>query len=122
MRYLVAFLSLLAVANAQFGSFFDQMFGGQDEGHHGGHHARQSPNNPSDASHYRQHYDGSVCDRYLCPDTLACVHFPHHCPCAWDAHEDKFELAEGKKACISKGGYSPKETARKVELARKGLL
>ena len=64
----------------------------------------------------------AVCDRYLCPDTLACVHFPHHCPCAWDAHEDKFELGEGKKACISKGGYSPTEAARKVELARKGLL
>ena len=68
MRYLVAFLSLLAVANAQFGSFFDQMFGGQDEGHHGGHHhARQSPNNPSDAAHYRQHYDGGT---FFCNPSL----------------------------------------------------
>ena len=56
MRYLIALLSLLAVANAQFGSFFDHMFNGGDshEGHHGGHH---SNNNPSDASHYRQRYE-----------------------------------------------------------------
>lgn len=64
----------------------------------------------------------AVCDKYLCPDTLACVHFPHHCPCAWDAHEDKVELAEGRKVCLSKGGFKPNEAARKVELARKGLL
>jgi len=62
------------------------------------------------------------CDNYLCPDTLACVHFPHHCPCAWDAHEDKFELADGRRLCVSKGGFRPGEAARKVELARKGLL
>lgn len=62
------------------------------------------------------------CDKYLCPDTLACVHFPHHCPCAWDAHEDKFELAEGRKVCLSRGGFRPDEAKRKVELARKGLL
>jgi hypothetical protein len=62
------------------------------------------------------------CDNYLCPDTLACVHFPHHCPCAWDLQEDKFELGEGKRLCASKGGLAQSETARKVELARKGLL
>lgn len=62
------------------------------------------------------------CDKYLCPDTLACVHFPHHCPCAWDAHEDKHELAEGNRICVSKGGFREGEAARKIELARKGLL
>ncbi len=38
---------------------------------------------------------------------------------------EKFELGGeggGKKICVSKGGYSSKEAARKVELARKGLL
>lgn len=64
----------------------------------------------------------AVCDNYLCPDTLACVHFPHHCPCAWDDNEEKFEMGEGKRVCISKGGFKPGEAARKIELARKGLL
>lgn len=64
----------------------------------------------------------ATCDNYLCPDTLACVHFPHHCPCPWDANEDKFELAEGHRLCASKGGFKAGETARKIELARKGLL
>lgn len=52
----------------------------------------------------------------------ACVHYPHHCPCAWPSHEDKFELAEGQRICVSKGGFKAGEAARKVELARKGLL
>lgn len=64
----------------------------------------------------------AVCDKYLCPDSLACVHYPHHCPCIWDQHEDKFEITDGKRLCISKGGFKDGEAARKVELARKGLL
>jgi hypothetical protein len=36
--------------------------------------------------------------------------------------EDKFELGEGIAICISKGGWKEGEAARKVELARKGLL
>ncbi|GJN74961.1 hypothetical protein VFPFJ_10775 [Purpureocillium lilacinum] len=125
MRLVLAFLSLLSCAAAQFG-FFDQMFGGgggqHDDGHPHQQHQHRQANNPSDASLYRAHYDQSSCDNYLCPDTLACVHFPHHCPCAWDAHEDKFELADGRRLCVSKGGFRPGEAARKVELARKGLL
>ncbi|KXX75598.1 Long chronological lifespan protein 2 [Madurella mycetomatis] len=114
-------LLLLALASsvaAQFG-FFDQMFGGS-----GGqqHHHHQAQNVPSDSSVYRAQYARSHCDKYLCPDTLACVHFPHHCPCAWPSHEDKFELAEGQRICVSKGGFKAGEAARKVELARKGLL
>ncbi|RFU78217.1 long chronological lifespan 2 [Trichoderma arundinaceum] len=122
MRLLIALISFFALANAQFG-FFDQMFGGGGGGGGGGHHQEQrSQNNPSDARFYQHHYTHSACDKYLCPDTLACVHFPHHCPCAWDAHDDKFELAEGKRACVSKGGFKQGEAARKIELARKGLL
>lgn len=64
----------------------------------------------------------ATCDKYLCPDTLACVHFPHHCPCAFDAHEEKFELADGQRICVSRGGFKEGEAARKIELARKGLL
>lgn len=64
----------------------------------------------------------AYCSNYLCPDTLACVHFPHHCPCPWPSHEDKFELGEGHRVCVSKGGFKAGEAARKVELARKGLL
>jgi len=37
--------------------------------------------------------------------------------------EDKFELVEeGLKICVSKGGFKAGESARKVELARKGLI
>jgi len=49
------------------------------------------------------------------------VHFPHHCPCAWEV-EDKVELGDGIAVCASKGGYKAGEAARKIELARKGLL
>jgi|TARA_R110002003_G_scaffold145_8_gene13397 hypothetical protein len=50
------------------------------------------------------------------------VHFPHHCPCAWDTVEDKAELGDGIAICGSKGGWAEGEFARKVELARKGVL
>lgn len=62
------------------------------------------------------------CSNFLCPDTLACVHFPHHCPCPHATVEEKVELGEGIKICASKGGFKQAETARKIELARKGLL
>lgn len=64
----------------------------------------------------------AYCSNYLCPDTLACVAVPHHCPCAWPANEDKFELAEGQRICVSKGGFKEGEAARKIELMRKGML
>jgi len=62
------------------------------------------------------------CENYLCPGTLACVHFPHHCPCPHPDVEEKVELGEGSAVCVSKGGYKAGEAARKIELARKGLL
>ena len=64
----------------------------------------------------------AYCSNYLCPDTLACVSFPHHCPCPWPANEDKFELADGQRTCVSKGGFKEGEAARKVELMRQGKL
>ncbi|RKU47103.1 Long chronological lifespan protein 2 [Coniochaeta pulveracea] len=112
----VLFFVLIGTVSAQFG-FFEQMFNGGQQQHN------QAPQNvPSDSTRYRNSYDQSHCDKYLCPDTLACVHYPHHCPCAWPSHEDKFELAEGQRICVSKGGFKAGEAARKVELARKGLL
>ena len=62
------------------------------------------------------------CDKYLCPHTLSCVHFAHHCPCAFPAVEDKVEFGDGSMVCVSKGGWAAGEASRKVELARKGLL
>ena len=62
------------------------------------------------------------CTNYLCPGTLACVSFPHHCPCAFPAVEDKVELSDGSAICVSKGGFKEGEVARKVELARMGKL
>lgn len=54
MRLLFTFLSLFALAQAQFG-FFDQMFGQQQQQHQQHHH--QQGNVPSDANMYRQRYD-----------------------------------------------------------------
>ncbi|KAG8163505.1 hypothetical protein KVR01_006802 [Diaporthe batatas] len=124
-QFLLSLLfALLGTVSAQF-NFFEQMFGGQGggggEGHHHQHHQQQQ-NAPSDSAWYRAQVDRAHCENYLCPDTLACVHFPHHCPCAWPSHEDKFELADGQRICISRGGFKAGEAARKVELARKGLL
>ena len=67
-------------------------------------------------------FEQAQCSNYLCPDTLACVHFPHHCPCAFPENEDKVELGDGIAICASKGGYKQGETMKKIELARKGLL
>ncbi|EHA52480.1 Long chronological lifespan protein 2 [Pyricularia oryzae] len=114
-------LALMGTVSAQFGGFFDQMFGGGGGGG-GGQQQRQEQNVPSDSAWYRSNVDAAVCSNYLCPDTLACVHFPHHCPCPFPDHEDKFELAEGQRICVSRGGFKAGEAARKVELARKGLL
>ncbi|KAI0883123.1 uncharacterized protein GGS22DRAFT_167927 [Annulohypoxylon maeteangense] len=117
IHILLALLSLTTLASAQFG-FFDQMFGGQQQQQQ----QRQQQNSPSDSSIYQTNFNRLHCENYLCPDTLACVHFPHHCPCAWPANEDKFEMGEGHRICVSKGGFKQGEAARKVELARKGLL
>ena len=62
------------------------------------------------------------CTNFLCPGTLACVHFPHHCPCPHPDVEDKIEFGDGSMVCVSKGGYKAGEANRKIELARKGLL
>ncbi|EAT81757.1 long chronological lifespan protein 2 [Parastagonospora nodorum] len=103
-------------SRAQFG-FFDQMFGNQ------GHQQHQEPQNVrSDSSWYQAQYEGAQCTHYLCPGTLSCVHFPHHCPCAWESVEDKAELGDGIAICGSKGGWKEGEFAKKVELARKGVL
>ncbi|KAI3399230.1 hypothetical protein diail_7391 [Diaporthe ilicicola] len=122
-QFLLSLLfALLGTVSAQF-NFFEQMFGGQGGGGGGQqHHQQHQQNAPSDSSWYRSQVDRAHCENYLCPDTLACVHFPHHCPCAWPSHEDKFEMADGQRICVSKGGFKAGEAARKVELARKGLL
>ncbi|KHN94936.1 uncharacterized protein MAM_07163 [Metarhizium album ARSEF 1941] len=123
MQLLILLMSLFALATAQF-DFFEHLFGGHNAHEHQQQQQQQQQqqNNPSDAGLYVSRYEQSHCDKYLCPDTLACVHFPHHCPCPWAANEDKFELGEGTRVCISKGGFKAGEAARKIELARKGWL
>lgn len=118
LRAVVVLVATLFVtsASAQFG-FFDQMFGGQQQ-----QQQQQQQNVRSDAGWYKAQYENAHCDKYLCPGTLSCVHFPHHCPCAWGATEDKVELGDGIAICASKGGYRDGETIRKIELARKGVL
>ncbi|KAH1525914.1 hypothetical protein KXX18_003474 [Aspergillus fumigatus] len=117
VRCLGALLFLASVAQAQF-QFFEHMFGGG----HQEHHQQNTQNSASDSARYQQLWEGTNCNKYLCPGTLACVDFPHHCPCAHPNVEDKVELGEGSAVCISKGGYKPGEAARKIELARKGLV
>ncbi|KAJ5908908.1 hypothetical protein N7495_001590 [Penicillium taxi] len=113
-----ALLMLVSVAQAQF-NFFEHMFGaGQQQQNH----QQGSQNAPSDSSRYQNMWSQTPCSNYLCPDTLACVHFPHHCPCPHPGVEEKFELGEGSAICVSKGGFKQGEAARKIELARKGLL
>ncbi|KAJ5536572.1 hypothetical protein N7513_009758 [Penicillium frequentans] len=113
-----AILMLVAVAQAQF-NFFDHMFGGnqQQQGHHQG-----AQDVSSDSSRYQNSWNQAQCSKYLCPDTLACVSVPHHCPCPHPDVEEKVELGEGSAICVSKGGFKAGEAARKIELARKGLL
>ncbi|KKK15945.1 hypothetical protein P175DRAFT_0479549 [Aspergillus ochraceoroseus IBT 24754] len=117
IKTLGALLLLVSLVHAQF-QFFEQMFSGS-----GGQERKQASQNvPSDSSRYNSMWDGARCDKYLCPGTLACVHFPHHCPCPHPDVEEKFELGEGSAVCVSRGGYKAGEAARKVELARKGLI
>ncbi|TVY23055.1 Long chronological lifespan protein [Lachnellula hyalina] len=118
MLPLLATLLLISSVSAQF-DFFNMFNNGQqNQAQH-----RQDPQNvPSDSAWYQQNYDAARCTNYLCPDTLACVHFPHHCPCPHPAVEEKFELGEGRAVCVSKGGFKEGEAGRKIELARKGLI
>ncbi|CCU79091.1 unnamed protein product [Blumeria hordei] len=117
------FLTLVTAAifyfyhsNAQF-EFFEQMFSNHHEQQH-----HQPQNSPPDSAGYQTAYDDTYCTNYLCPDTLACVESPNNCPCPHPRVEEKFVIGEGKYVCISKGGFKPGEAARKLELARKGLL
>lgn len=148
---LSSLLLFLSAANAQF-AFFDQMFQQQGQRHEPQNVASDSSwyQQNYDNGIVVQLLctilvlirDLARCSNYLCPDTLgttdadllffgrhcmtdlntACVSFPHHCPCPHPAVEEKFELSDGKSICISKGGFRAGEAARKVELARKGLL
>ncbi|KAF2084609.1 long chronological lifespan protein 2 [Saccharata proteae CBS 121410] len=112
-------LALALPCAAQF-QFFEQMFNAGGHGSHG--QPKEPANVASDSTWYQQNYENAHCTNYLCPGTLSCVHFPHHCPCAFPAVEDKVELGEGIAICASKGGWMPGEAARKIELARKGVL
>ncbi|KAB8303819.1 hypothetical protein EYC80_005192 [Monilinia laxa] len=118
-KTLFSFLLLIIGVSAQF-QFFEQMFNGQQQ--HQQHHHHQPQDVPSDSQWYQDNYERAHCTNYLCPGTLSCVAVPHHCPCAHPVYEEKFELADGNAICISKGGFKAGEAARKVELARKGLI
>ena len=66
-------LSLASLSAAQFGNLFDQLFGAnENQGNvRGGHNKPVRPQNvPSDPMRYRESYEHSACQNYLCPDTL----------------------------------------------------
>ncbi|KAI9791616.1 MAG: Long chronological lifespan protein 2 [Peltula sp. TS41687] len=118
MHLLTIFVLLPPLALGQFHQFFEHMFQHHDEAHQAAHQqahqqAQQQRNVPSDSNWYRQNYENG---------TLACVHFPHHCPCAFPDVEEKFELADGSAICVSKGGSREDQAKRKVEMVRKGWL
>lgn len=117
MQSLLFFNLFILVVSAQF-QFFDQFFGGQQQQQG----QQEKQNVASDSSWFQGNWQQATCSNYLCPDTLACVHFPHHCPCQFSDVEDKVELSEGIAICASKGGWKDGETVRKIELARKGLI
>ncbi|KAF7845986.1 hypothetical protein BT93_L5696 [Corymbia citriodora subsp. variegata] len=119
MNRLILFATLIVSVSAQF-QFFDQFFGSQQQQQQQG--GQEQRNVASDSSWFQQNWQQATCSNYLCPDTLACVHFPHHCPCAFPEVEDKVEIGEGIRVCASKGGFKEGETRRKIELARKGLI
>jgi len=150
--FIALLCSLIALASAQFQFFeqmFNQ--GGQQQQQQQQqqqHHQQEKQNVASDSEWYQRNYEAgnpylfsaltfpspsyfftdmayfplAHCTNYLCPGTLACVHFPHHCPCSFPAVEDKVEMGEGSAVCVSKGGWKQGEAARKIELARKGML
>ncbi|KAH8151026.1 uncharacterized protein LAJ45_04727 [Morchella importuna] len=116
---LLPLLTLPLLASAQFGNFFEGMFGGGQQQQQ---QQQRGQNVASDSQWYQNTYDGASCSNYLCPGTLACVDKPTHCPCAWPDVEEKFELdPDGMAICVSKSGAEGM-TKLKVELARKGLL
>ena len=132
LHTLLPILLMIVPSMAQFFNF-GNMFGGQQ------HHQEpqmmgsdsewyqsnyEQGERISNVQHSEQHTDdlAARCDKYLCPHTLSCVHFPHHCPCAFPDVEDKVEFGEGSMMCASKGGFKKGESMRKIELARKGLL
>lgn len=119
----LSILTTLAVSpilvSAQFGNFFEQMFSGGG----GGDHGHRDSNVGSDSQWYRENWERASCNKFLCSGTLSCVDKPTHCPCAFPDVEDKFEIdSDGLAICLSKSGKVAGLTARKVELARKGLL
>ncbi|KAF3941051.1 hypothetical protein ABW19_dt0203845 [Dactylella cylindrospora] len=119
--YTISTILLLAapllVAGQFGGGFFEHLFNGGD-GHH---HQQRSHDVPSDSSWYQQTHNQAACSKYLCPGTLACVDRATHCPCAFPNVEEKFELSDGSAVCVTKMGKKG-GTAKKIELARKGLL
>ncbi|KAK9480897.1 hypothetical protein V1514DRAFT_324760 [Lipomyces japonicus] len=89
------------LALAQF-DFFQQMFEG---GHGHGHGGQQRSASGAGPEWFAQNYDTLECDKYVCPDTLACVKKPVDCPCAFPGSEEKCILPDKKTyVCISKNG------------------
>ncbi|OBA23221.1 hypothetical protein METBIDRAFT_76277 [Metschnikowia bicuspidata var. bicuspidata NRRL YB-4993] len=44
----------------------------------------------------------SLCNEYLCPDTLACVALPKECPCKFPSSQLRCVLPNQEYICISK--------------------
>ncbi|ODQ54075.1 hypothetical protein SAICODRAFT_213520 [Saitoella complicata NRRL Y-17804] len=95
----VVIATIIATASAQFGNIFDQFFG-----HHGQQQQQQQQAHGGVEWYKRQHEAGNCpLDKYVCPDTMACVDAPKDCPCRF-AGETKCVTGKGSYVCLMGGG------------------
>ncbi|CDR40893.1 CYFA0S05e05622g1_1 [Cyberlindnera fabianii] len=95
MFYLTPILLLASTANAQFFNFF----GNQQQ------QQQQQQQQPS--VNFESSFLNNGCNRYLCPDTQACVNKPMDCPCPFPSSQLKCVLPDNSNfVCISKPATS----------------
>ncbi|CAN6674781.1 long chronological lifespan protein 2 [Trichomonascus vanleenenianus] len=97
LQTLVLFLSLVVPVLGQFGNIFEHLFRQQQQ--------QQDPRAGihKDSNWVEHSYDEDRCDKYLCPDTLACVKNAIDCPCPFSGSQLKCVLPDKKAyVCISK--------------------
>ncbi|KAH8920801.1 hypothetical protein BT69DRAFT_1280361 [Atractiella rhizophila] len=103
---LVYLLLLPALAAAQFGNLFEQIF------HHDRAEQRQQ-REPQPGEQYRWSMAQAECDRYLC-NTFDCVNSPKDCPCPF-SEDVRCDLGgpEGGFVCV-RGGCDGVQKALKL--------
>lgn len=114
-------LALVAPCLAQFGSFFDQIFG---DHHQQFQQQQQQQQGPEIVNNVVENtYIDMACDRFLCEDTLVCVETPGDCPCQFPDSQMKCVLPDGQGyVCISKPSNDEGPTCDFVVKAASNLI